>query len=264
MTTRSIASSNSSGKRDMWTPFCDATRSTVQSISAETTCSKRPQRRWIAFATPCTPARDRPSWTSGCEAWRSRVTSFPSPFMTDSQDTSFARLTSLAVHDLRTPLATIFGFARTMQRAVELEPPVSRYVEMIIAASEQMTELLEELGLAARIAGERYEPVLADVDTLELARAAVPEADGTGTTVTTDPPTVQRSLAALVDCARKHGSVPSVALHVDGKTLTLEPVNAAAAPVIMGEDLRDLGALVALSAIRALGGSAELDRASGC
>ena len=68
---------------------------------------------------------------------------------------------------------------------------------MIIAASEQMTELLEELGLAARIAGERYEPVLAEVDTLELARAAVPDADGTGTTVTTDPPTVQRSLAAL-------------------------------------------------------------------
>jgi hypothetical protein len=76
--------------------------------------------------------------------------------------------------------------------------------------------------------------------------------------VTTDPPTVQRSLAALVDCARKHGSVASVALHVDGTTLTLDPVNAAAAPVIMGEELKDLGALVALSAIRALGGSAEI------
>src|SRR3954469_19205266 len=153
--------------------------------------------------------------------------------MPDQQDTSFARLTSLAVHDLRTPLATIFGFARTMQPAVELEPPVSRYVEMIISASEQMTELLEELGLGARIAADRYEPVLADVDTLELARAAVPDADGTGTTVTPHPPPGARSLAALVDCARKHGSVPSVALLVDGKTLALDPVNAAAAPVIM-------------------------------
>jgi len=38
-----------------------------------------------------------------------------------------------------------------MQRAVELEPPVSRYVEMIIAASEQMTELLEELGEARHV-----------------------------------------------------------------------------------------------------------------
>ena len=163
------------------------------------------------------------------------------------------------MHDLRTPLATIFGFARTMQRAVELEPPVSRYVEMIIAASEQMTELLEELGLAARIAGERYEPVLADVDTLELARAAVPGADGTGETVTTDPPTLQRALTALADCARKHGSVPEVALQVDGKTIALEPVTEAAAPVVMGDSLKDLGAAVAQSAIRALGGSVELE-----
>jgi signal transduction histidine kinase len=187
------------------------------------------------------------------------VTSFASPFMTESQDTSFARVTSLAVHDLRTPLATIFGFARTMQRAVQLEPPVDRYVEMIIAASEQMTELLEELGLAARIEGERYEPVLADVDTLELARSAVPGADGTGTTVTTDPPTLQRALTLLADCARKHGGVESVSLQVDGRQLTLEPVTEGAAPVILGENLKDLGAAVALISIRALGGSVELE-----
>jgi signal transduction histidine kinase len=178
--------------------------------------------------------------------------------MDESQDTSFARVTSLAVHDLRTPLATIFGFARTMQRAVELEPPVDRYVEMIIAASEQMTELLEELGLAARIEGERYEPVLADVDTLELARAAVPGADGTGTTITTDPPTLQRALTLLAVCARKHGGVESVSLHVDGRDVTLEPVTEGAAPVILGQNLKDLGAAVALISIRALGGSVEI------
>lgn len=187
------------------------------------------------------------------------MTSFASPSMDESQDTSFARVTSLAVHDLRTPLATIFGFARTMQRAVELEPPVDRYVEMIIAASEQMTELLEELGLAARIEGERYEPVLADVDTLELARAAVPGADGTGTTITTDPPTLQRALTLLAVCARKHGGVESVSLHVDGRDVTLEPVTEGAAPVILGQNLKDLGAAVALISIRALGGSVEIE-----
>ena len=111
------------------------------------------------------------------------------------------------MHDLRTPLATIFGFARTMQRGAELEPPLPRYVEMIIAASEQMTELLEELGLAARIEGNRYEPVLAEAETMELARAAVPDADGQGTTITTDAPTVERALALLAECARKHGGV---------------------------------------------------------
>jgi signal transduction histidine kinase len=178
--------------------------------------------------------------------------------MSASQDTSFARLASLAVHDLRTPLATVFGFARTMQR-LELEPPLARYVEMIIAASEQMTELLEEVGLAARIAGNRYEPVLAEVDTLELARAAVPGADGEGTTITTDPPTVQRALASLAECARKHGGVEAVALRVAGAELTLAPVTESAAPVIIGEELKDLGAAVAVRAIRALGGSVELD-----
>jgi signal transduction histidine kinase len=186
------------------------------------------------------------------------MTSFESPFMTTQQDTSFARLTSLAVHDLRTPLATIFGFARTMQRGTELEPPLSRYVEMIIAASEQMTELLEEVGLAARIAGDRYEPVLVEVDTLELARAVLPDAGGTGTTITTDPPTVSRSLASLAECARRHGGVDTVTLEVNGAEVKLSPVTAAAAPVILGEELKDLGAGVALRAIRALGGSVEL------
>jgi signal transduction histidine kinase len=179
--------------------------------------------------------------------------------MSAAQDTSFARLTSLAVHDLRTPLATIFGFARTMQRGAELEPPLSRYVEMIIAASEQMTELLEELGLAARIDADRYEPVLVEVDTLELARAAVPDAKGDGETITTDPPTVQRALALLALCARRHGGVEEVSVQVDGAKLTLAPITRSAALVILGEDLKDFGAAVAVRAVRALGGTVEVN-----
>jgi hypothetical protein len=178
--------------------------------------------------------------------------------MSAEQDTSFARLASLAVHDLRTPLATVFGFARTMQRRAELEQPLSRYVELIIAASEQMTELLEVFGLAARIAGDRYEPVFVEVDTLELARAAVPDAEGEGTTIATDRPTAERSLALLAECARRHGRVDAVTLSVDGTALTLAPVTKSAAPVILGEELKDLGAAVAVLAIRALGGSVEL------
>src|SRR5262245_31668871 len=259
ITTRSIASSNSSGKRDMCTPFCDAARSTVQSISAATTCSHRPQRRWMAFATPCTPARERPSWTSGSEAWRSRVTSFCSPSMSEAQDTSFARLVSLAAHDLRTPLATVFGFARTIERSADLEPPLSRYVAMIVEASMQMTELLEKVALVARIEGDRYEPVLVEVDTLALARAAVPDAQGRGATVLTDPPTVERSLGAFAECARKHGGVPAVVLRVEGPELTLAPVTPAAAPVILGDELKDLGAAVGLRAVRALGGSVAVE-----
>ena len=97
------------------------------------------------------------------------------------------------------------------------------------------------------------------MDTLELARAAVPGADGTGVTITTDPPTVQRALALLALCARRHGGVDEVNVHVDGAELTLEPVTASAAPVILGEELKDLGAAVAVSALRALGGTVEVD-----
>ena len=146
-----------------------------------------------------------------------------------------------------------------MQRGVELEQPLSRYVEMIIAASEQMTELLEEIALAARIDGGRYEPVFAEVDTLELGRAVLPDAAGTGTTITTDPPTLRRALASLAECARRHGGVPAVTLEVDGAQITLAPVTAAAAPVLLGDELKDLGAAVAGRAIRALGGSVEID-----
>jgi signal transduction histidine kinase len=81
----------------------------------------------------------------------------------------FPELVSIACHDLRTPLATVYGFSRTLGR-LELEAPASRYVEMIDAASDQLGELLDQLSLVTRIESGRYEPALADVDALALAR----------------------------------------------------------------------------------------------
>src|SRR4051795_1475344 len=162
ITTSSIASSKSSGKRDMCTPFCAGSRSTKQSISAEISFSAPPQRRRIAFATPCTPARDRPSRTSGVEACRSSRSSRDSVMderlvsgrLVGDPDASFPRLVSLAAHDLRTPLATIHGVAQTLVR-MNLGEPKQRYLEMIDAAALQLAELLDELGVAARIEGDR-------------------------------------------------------------------------------------------------------------
>ena len=72
-TTASIASSNSSGKRDMCTPFCSCERSTVHSIWAAITVWCPSWRTRTAFWTPVTPARVSESRTSGEEAWRSGV-----------------------------------------------------------------------------------------------------------------------------------------------------------------------------------------------
>src|SRR3712207_3510069 len=93
--------------------------------------------------------------------------------MSAGEDTSFARLVSLACHDLRTPLATVQGFARTLIRPdIGLGDPAARYVGLIDAASVQLGDLLEELGVLARIESGRYEPAVRAVDTLELARQA--------------------------------------------------------------------------------------------
>src|ERR687885_1321727 len=176
ITTSSIASSKSSGKRDMCTPFCVGSRSTVASISAAISFSSPAWLSRIALLPPVTPARERPSRTSGAEAWRSSVRRFRGS-MSSEQDTSFARLVSLACHDLRTPLATVHGFARTIARTADLEEPTSRYVGMIETASGQLAELLDQLGLAARIEAGRYQPTTTEGELGELVHAAAARLD---------------------------------------------------------------------------------------
>jgi signal transduction histidine kinase len=183
-----------------------------------------------------------------------------------SEDDAFPRLVSLACHDLRTPLATVHGFARTLVRGGGLEPPADRYVEMIDAASAQLAELIDELSLAAQIAGDRYEPTPREADTLELARAAAARlgeervhVSGSGAALETDAKAVERGLAALFQSALRHGGLDEVEVGVDGRELRLSPVTVAAAPVVLGEDLRDLGAAVAARLVARLGGSLAID-----
>ena len=166
----------------------------------------------------------------------------------------FASLVSLACHDLRTPLATVHGFAKTLVRHEQLEPEkVSRYLGLIDAASGELVGLLDLLSLAARIENGRYEPVLREVDSLALARAADPDASGAGAPVQVDAEGVERALAALVRAAARHGGVePRVV--VEGTAIVLEPVTESAAPVVLGEQQKDLGAAVAVRLLRALGG----------
>ena len=181
-------------------------------------------------------------------------------------DTSFPRLVSLAAHDLRTPLATIHGFAQTLVRMDDLGEPKQRYLEMIDLAALQLAELLDELGLAARIEGGRYEPNLQPADTRELADGAAEElgpervaVDGEGSTVQVDRESMQRGVSALVQAALRHGGLEQVQVRVDGPTVSISPVTPASGPVVLGQDLRDLGAAVAVLLIGAHGGSVELE-----
>jgi signal transduction histidine kinase len=180
--------------------------------------------------------------------------------MTPDDDQRFPRVVSLACHDLRTPLATVYGFARTLTRAGELDARTLRFLGMIEEAAEQMTELLDALGTAARIEGGRWEPGLREVDTLVLATSDDERvgASGLGEVVTTDADTVAQALQSLAVAAARYGPVDHVTWTVQGRTLNLAPVTAEAGRVLVGEEVRDLGSLVALTVIDALGGSVEL------
>ena len=167
----------------------------------------------------------------------------------------FPSLVSLACHDLRTPLATVQGFAKTLLRTEDLdEEKRARYLGLMDAASDELVVLLELLSLAARIEDGRYDPVVREADSLELA----PEgASGTGATVNVDPDAVATALGSLARAAARHGGV-DVKTTVDGPRISIEPVVADAAPVVLGDELKDLGAAVAVRLLRALGGELTL------
>src|SRR5690348_15001721 len=154
----------------------------------------------------------------------------------------FPRLVSLACHDLRTPLATVYGFARTLTRTGELDERNARFIGMIEEASEQMTVLLDELGVAARIAGGRWEPVLVEADTRELAESedARISVDGAGQTIETEREAVKRGLEALAVAAIRHGPADRVTWRLAGRMLELSPITEAAGPVVLGDELKDL------------------------
>jgi len=182
------------------------------------------------------------------------------------EDTSFSRLVALACHDLRTPLATVNGFARTLERVEALAPPADRYLEMILAATDQLAELIDELTLAARIEGGRYEPALQEADSLELARVAAQllgedrvSVEGSGAPVCVDPGATERGVSALVRSALRHGGLEQVSVRVRGAEVEVEPITESSAKVVLARDLRDLGAAVAVRLLETLGGEVAVE-----
>jgi signal transduction histidine kinase len=179
---------------------------------------------------------------------------------------NFAQLVSLACHDLRTPLATASGFARTLERIEEIGQPAERYVEMIGAATDQLAELLDLLSAAARIESGRFEPQLRPTDTRELAEAAAARiqdgrasVEGRGGAVRADPDWSVGSLASLAEAARRHGGLERIGIGVEGPQVSIAPVVDDAGAIALGDDLKDFPAAVGASVLERSGVRLELD-----
>lgn len=180
-----------------------------------------------------------------------------------SENSSFASLISLACHDLRTPLATVQGFARTIPRVAELPEQPARHLGMIDEAATEMVGLLDQVSILARIERGVYEPNLVERDSLELAQAAAGRVEsvlveGSGAAVHVDPEAVERSLASLARAALRHGGLPEVRMEVRGAEISIGPTTPESVPVLAGEELRDLGTEVARRVVEAIGGSLSL------
>jgi signal transduction histidine kinase len=179
---------------------------------------------------------------------------------------SFAQLVSLACHDLRTPLATASGFARTLERLDEIGHPAKRYVEMIGAATDQLANLLDLLSAASRIESGRFDPQLRPANTRALADAAAARLEderasvaGEGAEVRADPDSAATSVSALAEAARRHGGLERITLTVAGPTISIAPIVENAGTIAMGDDLRDFAAAVGVQVLQTSGASLQLD-----
>jgi signal transduction histidine kinase len=178
---------------------------------------------------------------------------------------TFPQLVSLACHDLRTPLATATGFARTLERLDQLGHPGKRYVEMIGAATDQLSELLDLLSAAARIEADRFEPRLQPTSTRALADTAAARIEdgraavvGDGVAVEADPEWGATSVSALAEAARRHGGLEQITITVAGPTISIAPIVEDAGAIALGDDLRDFAAAVGARVLQTSGAAVEL------
>jgi signal transduction histidine kinase len=179
---------------------------------------------------------------------------------------SFVQLVSLACHDLRTPLATASGFARTLERLDELEHPADRYIRMIGAATDQLADLLDLLSVLSRIEAGRYEPQLRAMSTRALADEAAEQlerervsVEGAGTEVRADPEWAAKCLSGLAEAARRHGGLERIVLGVEGSVVSIAPIVAEAGPIAIGDDPKDFAAAVGTRVLTATGVGVALD-----
>lgn len=114
-----------------------------------------------------------------------------------------------ACHELRSPLAVVYGFARMLEGSSNIEPAAQeKYVGQIVRSAERLDRMLDDLSKIGRIAAQRMHPQIEHVPLRSIVddlcatstndgRLAVDP--GADVTVKADPTWLTESLQAIVD-----------------------------------------------------------------
>jgi len=175
----------------------------------------------------------------------------------------YPAILSAASHDLRSPLATIYGFARTIERIAPLEGPAAGFLQHILDAARDLDRGLGHLSLLGRIGDGRFDPTAGPVSTAALvdgvvaaAVAAAGEPAEDGTVLAAQAEAVE-ALALLAETtARLDPERPAMTVRALADGVELAPVGETIAPLLgAAAGARDLALATALQALRALGAS---------
>jgi signal transduction histidine kinase len=177
-------------------------------------------------------------------------------------------------HDLRTPLATIYGFAKTIERQGDLSETQARFLGLIADAAADMDRMIENLTLVGHVLEGRWVPDPVPIATDALAALVVtavrPRPDGrpveltagVAGTVATDPARAPGALALVAEAAlRLDPGCPAatVAPTLDG--IRIAPF-ADHLVAVVAEPGRDVPVEAARMALERLGGAIAADGAT--
>jgi K+-sensing histidine kinase KdpD len=114
-----------------------------------------------------------------------------------------------ACHEMRSPLAVVFGFAKLLENNASLDPKAKEFAAQIVNGSQRLDDLLDLLARLGRIAAGRIEPsignfelgsVVAEVAAVERdGRSVTVDDDCTPVTVKADPSWLREALGHVVD-----------------------------------------------------------------
>lgn len=175
----------------------------------------------------------------------------------------FPEQISSACHDLRTPLASAYGFARTLERLGAVTGEHERYLALVVEASEELGRLIDCLALIARAQDGRLVLEQRSSASAELAAEAVGRVpggrlsvEGGGATIEVDHARAVSGIAWLAE-AVAHAVPGDQPLLVEARgdgAFAVGPLPAMTADRFV-DGTGDLRALAALAVARLHGGT---------